>query len=149
MNLIDGKAIAARINEETRECVLRLKRHGITPGLAVVLVGDHPASIVYVRNKDRTSQQLGLDSRKIELPGTTSQADLLRLVDELNRDPQVHGILVQSPLPPQIDEPAVVRNIDPLKDVDGFHPLNIGKLAMGDPGALVPCTPRGCQRPPR
>ena len=146
MNLIDGKAIAARINEETRECVLRLKRHGITPGLAVVLVGDHPASIVYVRNKDRTSRELGLYSRKVELPGTTSQADLLRLIDELNRDPQVHGILVQSPLPPQIDEPTVVRNIDPLKDVDGFHPLNVGKLAMGDPGALVPCTPRGCQR---
>jgi methylenetetrahydrofolate dehydrogenase (NADP+)/methenyltetrahydrofolate cyclohydrolase len=146
MNLIDGKAIAARINEETRERVVRMKRHGVTPGLAVVLVGDHPASIIYVRNKDRTSQELGIYSHKAELPGTISQAELLRLIDELNRDRQVHGILVQSPLPPQIDEPTVVRHIDPLKDVDGLHPINIGKLAMGDPSALVPCTPRGCQR---
>ncbi|MBV9491605.1 MAG: bifunctional 5,10-methylene-tetrahydrofolate dehydrogenase/5,10-methylene-tetrahydrofolate cyclohydrolase, partial [Verrucomicrobia bacterium] len=146
MNLIDGKAIAARINEESRESVIRIKGHGVTPGLAVVLVGDHPASIIYVRNKDRTSQELGLYSRRVQLPGTTSQAELLRLVEELNQDQQVHGILVQSPLPPQIDEPTVVRRIDPLKDVDGFHPLNVGKLAMGDPTALVPCTPRGCQR---
>src|SRR5437764_7712510 len=146
MDLSDGKAIAARINEEPRERVQRLKQHGVIPGLAVVLVGDHPASVVYVRNKDRTSQELGLYSRKVELPAAASQDELLQVIDDMNRDRQVHGILVQSPLPPQIDEPTVVRNIDPSKDVDGLHPLNVGKLAIGDPSALVPCTPLGCQR---
>ncbi len=146
MNLIDGKAIAERINEQTRDKVERLKESGITPGLAVVLVGDDPASIAYVRNKDRTSQKVGFFSRKIELPAETSQSDLLKIVDELNKDPVIHGILVQSPPPPHIHEEKIVLAIDPAKDVDGFHPMNVGKLAMGDPTALVPCTPLGCQR---
>jgi methylenetetrahydrofolate dehydrogenase (NADP+)/methenyltetrahydrofolate cyclohydrolase len=146
MNLIDGRAVAARINEETREQITRLKKQGITPGLAVVLVGENPASVVYVRNKDRTSQELGLHSRKIELPASTTQAELQQVIHELNGDPGVHGILVQSPLPAHLDEALVVRTIDPAKDVDGFHPVNVGKLAMGDPTALVPCTPLGCQR---
>jgi methylenetetrahydrofolate dehydrogenase (NADP+) / methenyltetrahydrofolate cyclohydrolase len=146
MNLIDGKAVAERINEQTREKIERLKKNGITPGLAVVLVGNDPASIAYVRTKDRISQKLGFISRKIELPTETSQFDLLNIVDDLNADPAIHGILVQSPPPPHIDEAEVVITIDPAKDVDGFHPMNVGKLAMGDPTALVPCTPLGCQR---
>src|SRR6202043_3876458 len=100
MNLIDGKAVAERINEQTREKVARLKKFGITPGLAVVLIGDNPASIAYVRNKDRTSQKLGFFSRKIELPAETSQSDLLKIIDDLNADPAIHGIRVQSPPPP-------------------------------------------------
>jgi methylenetetrahydrofolate dehydrogenase (NADP+) / methenyltetrahydrofolate cyclohydrolase len=146
MNLIDGKAIAERINEQTREKVARLKELGITPGLAVVLVGNDPASMAYVQNKDRTSKKLGFFSRKIDLPAETSQSDLLKIVADLNADPMIHGILVQSPQPPQINEAKVVLTIDPAKDVDGFHPMNVGKLAMGDPTALVPCTPLGCQR---
>lgn len=146
MNLIDGKEIAQRINAETRDAVARLRRNGIIPGLAVVLVGDNPASMAYVRNKDRTSQELGFNSKKIELPKETSQAELLKIVRDLNQDPNIHGILVQSPLPSQIDERKIVLALDPVKDVDGFHPINVGKLAMGDPTALVPCTPLGCQR---
>jgi methylenetetrahydrofolate dehydrogenase (NADP+) / methenyltetrahydrofolate cyclohydrolase len=146
MYLIDGKAVAARINEQTREKVVRLKERGITPGLAVVLIGEDPASVAYVRNKDRTSQKLGLFSRKIELPGETSQSEVLNIVHDLNADPAIHGILVQSPLPPHIDEAEIVIAIDPVKDIDGLHPMNVGKLAMGDPTALVPCTPLGCQR---
>jgi methylenetetrahydrofolate dehydrogenase (NADP+) / methenyltetrahydrofolate cyclohydrolase len=146
MELIDGKAIARKINDETRAKVAELKRLGVVPGLAVVLVGDDPASVVYVRNKDRTSQELGLHSRKIELGSNTSQAELLKVVAQLNSDPEIHGILVQSPPPPQIDEAAIVRAISPGKDVDGLHPVNVGKLAIGDPTALVSCTPLGCQR---
>jgi methylenetetrahydrofolate dehydrogenase (NADP+)/methenyltetrahydrofolate cyclohydrolase len=146
MNLIDGKAVAERVNEQTREKIGRLQERGIRPGLAVVLVGTDPASMAYVRNKDRTSQKLGFFSRKIELPKETSQSDLLKIVHDLNADPAIHGILVQSPPPPQIDEGKIVVAIDPAKDVDGFHPINVGKLAMGDPTALVPCTPLGCQR---
>src|SRR6516165_4199390 len=141
VQLIDGKKSAERINGETRETLSRLRKHGITPGLAVVLVGDNPASMAYVRNKDRTSQELGFHSKKIELPKDTPQDDLLRIVHELNRDPSLHCILVQSPLPPQIDEHSIVLALDPAQDVDGFHPVNVGKLAMGDPTALVPCTP--------
>jgi methylenetetrahydrofolate dehydrogenase (NADP+) / methenyltetrahydrofolate cyclohydrolase len=146
MNLIDGKAAAERINEETCQKTERLKRRGTTPGLAVVLVGDNPASVAYVRNKDRTSQKLGLFSRKIELPNETTQTALLDIIRNLNGDPSIHGILVQSPLPPHIDEGKIVNAIDPAKDVDGLHPINVGRLAMGDPTALVPCTPLGCQR---
>jgi methylenetetrahydrofolate dehydrogenase (NADP+) / methenyltetrahydrofolate cyclohydrolase len=146
MNLIDGKAAAERINEETCQKTERLKRRGTTPGLAVVLVGDNPASVAYVRNKDRTSQKLGLFSRKIELPNETTQTALLDIIRNLNDDPSIHGILVQSPLPPHIDEGKIVNAIDPAKDVDGLHPINVGRLAMGDPTALVPCTPLGCQR---
>jgi len=146
MNLIDGKAISHRINAATRETVTGLKQNGVVPGLAVVLVGDNPASMAYVRNKDRTSQEFRFHYEKIELPKDTPQDELLRIVHQLNRDPSIHGILVQSPLPPQIDERSIVLALDPAKDVDGFHPVNVGKLAMGDPTALVPCTPLGCQR---
>jgi methylenetetrahydrofolate dehydrogenase (NADP+) / methenyltetrahydrofolate cyclohydrolase len=146
MNLIDGKEIGRRITEKTRETVARLRRNGIIPGLAVVLVGDNPASMAYVRNKDRTSQELGFNSKKIEFRKETPQAELLKIVRELNQDQTIHGILVQSPLPSQIDEREIVLALDPAKDVDGFHPINVGKLAMGDPTALVPCTPLGCQR---
>jgi methylenetetrahydrofolate dehydrogenase (NADP+) / methenyltetrahydrofolate cyclohydrolase len=146
MILIDGKAVAERINDQTREKVARLKERDITPGLAVVLIGENPASMAYVRNKDRTSQKLGFFSRKIELPAETSQSEVLKIVQELNADPAIHGILVQSPPPPQINEKEIVVAIDPAKDVDGFHPMNVGRLAMGDPAALVPCTPLGCQR---
>ena len=146
MKLIDGKAVAERINEETRAKVEHLKRHGITPGLAVVLVGDDPASVAYVRNKDKISKELGFYSKKIELNASTTQHELLKTVNGLNANPAIHGILVQSPQPPQIKEEEIVRSLDPTKDVDGFHPVNVGKLAMGDLSALVPCTPLGCQR---
>jgi methylenetetrahydrofolate dehydrogenase (NADP+)/methenyltetrahydrofolate cyclohydrolase len=143
---IDGKAIAARCLEQTKHNIETLRQAGITPGLAVVLVGENPASVAYVRSKDKTCRELGMHSRKIELPATTSQEELLAVVDSLNHDPAIHGILVQSPPPPQIDEAAVVLAIDPRKDVDGFHPVNVAKLAMDDPTALVPCTPLGCLR---
>jgi methylenetetrahydrofolate dehydrogenase (NADP+) / methenyltetrahydrofolate cyclohydrolase len=143
-NIINGKATAARCLEETGRQIAELRAAGITPGLAVVLVGENPASLAYVRSKDKTCRELGMFSRKIELPADTTQAELLRTVAELNADPAIHGILVQSPPPPQIDEAAIVRAIDPRKDVDGFHPLNVAALAMDDPSAMVPCTPLGC-----
>ena len=146
MQLIDGKVIAEKINEETKRKAEDLKRHGVVPGLAVVLVGTDPASVSYVRSKDRVSQDLGFHSKKIELPEETSEAALLQIVKELNADSQIHGILVQSPLPKQIDESKITLALDPAKDVDGFHPINVGKLAMGDPSGIVPCTPLGCQR---
>jgi methylenetetrahydrofolate dehydrogenase (NADP+)/methenyltetrahydrofolate cyclohydrolase len=146
MILIEGKAVAERINEQTREKVTLLKKSGITPGLAVVLIGNDPASISYVRSKDRTSQKLGFFSRKIELPAETTQSEVMKIVHDLNADAAVHGILVQSPPPEHINEREIVLAIDPAKDVDGFHPVNVGKLAMDDPTALVPCTPLGCQR---
>jgi methylenetetrahydrofolate dehydrogenase (NADP+)/methenyltetrahydrofolate cyclohydrolase len=142
--IIDGKATAARCNEETARDIAALKSRGITPGLAVIILGENPASLAYVRSKDKTCRELGMHSRKLELPAATSQEELLRLIAELNADPAVHGILVQSPCPPQIDESAIVRAIDPRKDVDGFHPLNVAALAMEDPSALIPCTPLGC-----
>jgi len=142
--IIDGKATAARCNEETGRDIAALRAQGITPGLAVVLIGEHPASQAYVRSKDKTCRELGMHSRKLELPAATTQEDLLRIIAELNADPSIHGILVQSPCPPHIDESSVVRAIDPRKDVDGFHPLNVAALAMEDPSALVPCTPLGC-----
>ena len=146
MNLIDGKAIAAKINHESKAAIAELKAKGVTPGLAVVLVGDNPASQAYVRNKDKTAKELGIYSVKKELPVATTQAELIAIVQELNADPAIHGILVQSPPPPHIDERAVIEAIDPRKDVDGFHPMNVGKLALGDPDAFVPCTPLGVQR---
>jgi methylenetetrahydrofolate dehydrogenase (NADP+) / methenyltetrahydrofolate cyclohydrolase len=146
MKLLDGKAVAEQINEETRGKVEELKRRGIIPGLAVVLVGDDPASAAYVRNKDKVSKALGFYSQKIELDASTTQRELLATVSQLNANPAIHGILVQSPQPPQIKEEEVVRAIDPKKDVDGLHPINVGKLAIGDLEALVPCTPLGCQR---
>ena len=142
--IIDGKAVAARCNAETTRDIAALRARGIAPGLAVVLLGDNPASQAYVRSKDRTCRELGMHSRKLELPAATSQDELLGLIAGLNADPAIHGILVQSPCPPHIDESAVVRAIDPRKDVDGFHPLNVAALAMEDPSALVPCTPLGC-----
>ena len=145
-NVIDGRAIAEKVYVDLRREIADLKSKGVTPGLAVILVGDNPASRAYVRSKDKMSRELGLHSVKLELPESTSQQELVTRVEELNRDPKVHGILVQSPPPKQIDEAAVVRALDPRKDVDGFHPLNVAKLAMGDPTGFVPCTPLGVQR---
>ena len=146
MQRIDGAAVAAKVMEETKARIAILASRGVQPGLAVVLVGDDPASRAYVRSKDRKAAELGLHSVKHELPADTDQATLLALVAELNADPAVHGILVQSPPPPQINEAEVVLAIDPRKDVDGFHPVNVAKLAMEDPTGFVPCTPLGCIR---
>ncbi len=143
---IDGIAVAAKVMEETRLRIAALAQRGITPGLAVVLVGDDPASRAYVRSKDRKAAELGLHSVKKELKADTTQAELLSVVAELNADPSIHGILVQSPPPPHIDEAEIVKAIDPRKDVDGFHPVNVAKLAMEDPTGFVPCTPLGCIR---
>lgn len=141
--IIDGKAIAAGVQSETAARVLRLaSEHGLVPGLAVVLVGHNPASEVYVRNKARQTVACGMRSFERKLPAETSEAELLALIAALNADPQIHGILVQLPLPPQINSARVIEAIDPAKDVDGFHPLNVGRLAAGEP-ALVPCTPLG------
>ena len=146
MNLIDGKAIAQKINLESRQAVLQLAARGLKPGLAVVLIGEDPASRAYVRAKDKMCQELGMHSIKHELAAETTQAELIALVRQLNADPAIHGILVQSPPPAHIDERAVVETIDPRKDVDGFHPVNVAKLALGDGDGFVPCTPLGCQR---
>ncbi len=145
-HIIDGKAVAAAVLNEVRAETAALKAKGVTPGLAVVLVGEDPASKVYVGAKDRTCLELGLHSRKITLPAETTQAELIAVVQELNADPLIHGILVQSPPPKHIDEEAVIRAIDPLKDVDGFHPENVAKLVLEDPSGFVPCTPAGCMR---
>ena len=144
--IIDGAAVAETVLAECRMQIDTLKAQGHTPGLAVVLVGDNPASRSYVRAKDRMCQKIGMHSVKLELPAETTQAELLDVVARLNADPAVHGILVQSPPPKPIDEAAIVLAIDPAKDVDGFHPVNVGKLAVGDPNGFVPCTPLGCQR---
>src|SRR5437870_10767633 len=144
--LIDGRAIAEKVYVDLRREIAKLKSQGVAPGLAVVLVGDHPASRAYVRSKGKMSRELGLHSVKLELPASTTQSELLSRVEELNRDPAIHGILLQSPPPKQIDEAAIVRALDPRKDVDGFHPLNVAKLALGDPTGFVPCTPLGVQR---
>ena len=144
--LIDGRAIGEKVYVDLRHEIAELKSRGLTPGLAVVLVGDNPASRAYVRSKDKISRELGLHSVKLELPASTSQSELLARVEELNRDPAIHGILVQSPPPKQIDEAAIVRALDPRKDVDGFHPLNVAKLALEDPTGFVPCTPLGVLR---
>src|SRR5437660_3398191 len=144
--LIDGRAIAEKVYVDLRGDIAELEARGVTPGLAVVLVGDNPASRAYVRSKDKMCRELGLHSVKLELPAVTTEEELLTRVDEFNRDPSIHGILVQSPPPKQIDEAAIVRALDPRKDVDGFHPLNVAKLASGDPTGFVPCTPLGCHR---
>lgn len=143
---IDGKAVAEKVLAETKARVGELARRGVKPGLAVVLVGDDPASRAYVRSKDRKAAELGLHSVKHELPAETAQGELLALIAELNADPAIHGILVQSPPPPHINEAEVVLAIDPRKDVDGFHPVNVAKLAMEDESGFVPCTPLGCIR---
>ena len=144
--LIDGRAVAEKVYVELRHEIAALKSRGITPGLAVILVGDNPASRTYVRSKDKMSRKLGLYSRKLELPASITQSELLAHVEELNQDPAIHAILVQSPPPPQIDEAIIVRALDPRKDVDGFHPENVAKLALGDTSGFVPCTPLGVQR---
>lgn len=145
-HLIEGRTIAEKVYADLRGEIAELKKRELTPGLAVVLVGDNPASRAYVRSKDKMCRDLGLHSVKLELPAGTTQAQLLAHVEELNRDPAIHGILVQSPPPKQIDEAAIVRALDPGKDVDGFHPVNVAKLALGDESGFVPCTPLGCQR---
>ncbi|MFK7912127.1 MAG: bifunctional methylenetetrahydrofolate dehydrogenase/methenyltetrahydrofolate cyclohydrolase FolD [Akkermansiaceae bacterium] len=144
--IIDGKAVAAKVLSECEQKIESLKSSGVVPGLAVVLVGEDPASKVYVGSKVRKCAELGLFSRKIELPADTTQEEVLATVEELNADDQIHGILVQSPPPPQIDEEAIVRAIDPAKDVDGFHPENVAKLALEDETGFVPCTPAGCMK---
>ena len=140
--LIDGKVIAAQIKEELKEQVAAMKADGKNVCLAVVQVGEDPASSVYVRNKKRACEYIGIESRSYELKEETTQEELIHLVDTLNQDPQVDGILVQLPLPRQIDEDAVIRAISPKKDVDGFHPMNVGKMFVGEEG-FVPCTPAG------
>jgi len=143
--IIDGRAAAARVTARVAEETLRLKAEaGCIPGLAVVLVGDDPASRVYVGGKGRKAEELGFRSVQHSLPATTSEADLLALVAGLNADPAIHGILVQLPLPAEIDKNRVIEAIRPEKDVDGLHPINVGRLASGVGEAIVPCTPAGC-----
>jgi methylenetetrahydrofolate dehydrogenase (NADP+)/methenyltetrahydrofolate cyclohydrolase len=143
--IIDGVAIARSIREEAARAAARLTEAGIRPGLAVVLVGEDPASTVYVRSKGRACDEAGMHSVTIQLPATTTQQELLKTVHALNHDALVHGILVQMPLPKHLDADAVIKAIDPRKDVDGFHPVNVGKLLIGERDGFVPCTPAGIQ----
>ena len=143
--LIDGNAIARSIRQEVTTEVAKLVARGIKPGLAVVLVGDDPASEVYVRNKGRACDEAGMHSVTINMPATTTQAELLAQVERLNEDPAIHGILVQMPLPKHLDAEVVIRSILPTKDVDGFHPVNVGKNLIGERDGFVPCTPAGVQ----
>jgi methylenetetrahydrofolate dehydrogenase (NADP+) / methenyltetrahydrofolate cyclohydrolase len=145
-NLIDGTALAKQIRAEVAAEVAELRKHGITPGLTVVLVGEDPASAVYVGAKEKASREAGMTGETIRLPVDTTQAQLLALVEQLNADSSVHGILVQMPLPKQIDPDTVILHIDPTKDVDGFHPINVGKLLIGQTDGFAPCTPAGVQR---
>ena len=140
--IIDGRAVA---DETLTECAGRVAAAGCAPGLAVLIVGDNPASEVYVRNKVRACEKVGLQSQKIALPADTAESALLDKIAALNSDPQTHGILLQLPLPPQMDAEKILLSIAPEKDVDGFHPANMGRLAAGLPG-LQPCTPLGCMR---
>ncbi|HBK04806.1 MAG TPA: bifunctional methylenetetrahydrofolate dehydrogenase/methenyltetrahydrofolate cyclohydrolase FolD [Acetobacteraceae bacterium] len=140
--LIDGKAVAATLRAEV---AAKVRAAGFTPGLAVILVGGDPASSVYVRTKDRAAREAGIEARTIRLPAETTQSDLLGIIQALNEDPAIDGILVQLPLPRGIDAQAVIEAIDPAKDVDGFHPVNVGHLASGRP-TLVPCTPLGVMK---
>ena len=142
-DIIDGKAFAAKVREQVAGHVTRLKQeHGITPGLAVVLVGEDPASQVYVRSKGKQTVEVGMESFEHRLEADTSEEDLLAIVDKLNKDPKVHGILVQLPLPDHLDSDLVINSIDPAKDVDGFHISNVGLLGTGQK-SMVPCTPLG------
>jgi methylenetetrahydrofolate dehydrogenase (NADP+)/methenyltetrahydrofolate cyclohydrolase len=143
--LIDGVAIARSIREEVARDASLLIERGIRPGLAVVLVGEDPASTVYVRSKGKATDDAGMHSVTVRLPATTSQSELNDVVATLNRDRLVHGILVQMPLPKHLDADAIIRAIDPRKDVDGFHPVNVGKLLIGERDGFVPCTPAGIQ----
>src|SRR5262249_36412565 len=144
-NLIDGRAIAAQIQGELTRRVADLKARGIQPGLAFVRVGEDPASKVYVGRKEKTSAELGIFSETKVLPATASENELLELLAQLNADPRWHGILVQAPLPKQIREAVIYASVLPQKDVDGFHPVNVGKLMLGDPTGFRPCTPAGIQ----
>jgi methylenetetrahydrofolate dehydrogenase (NADP+)/methenyltetrahydrofolate cyclohydrolase len=141
--IIDGKSIAAELRGKIARDVKRVAAHGVVPSIAVVLVGEDPASSVYVRAKSKAVAEAGMRAIDRTLPATTSEAELLKIIAELNADREVNGILVQLPLPKQIDSQRVISAIDPAKDIDGFHPINVGRLARGLP-ALVPCTPLGC-----
>jgi methylenetetrahydrofolate dehydrogenase (NADP+)/methenyltetrahydrofolate cyclohydrolase len=143
--LIDGSAVAKKVRDQVAIDVAALRARGVTPGLTVVLVGDDPASAVYVGGKEKASREAGMAGETIRLPSTTTQGELLALVDQLNHDETVHGILVQMPLPKQIDPDTVINRIRPEKDVDGFHPVNVGKLLIGHTDGFVPCTPAGVQ----
>lgn len=143
--LIDGVAVARKVRGEVAARCAALAGRGIVPGLTVVLVGDDPASAVYVRNKEKASVEAGMRGETIRLPASTTEAELLAVVDRLNADVAVHGILVQMPLPRQISAQAVIRRINPAKDVDGFHPINVGKILSGERDGFAPCTPAGVQ----
>ena len=142
-SLIDGKAVAAKIRARVAEGVNALKSKGVIPGLSVILVGDDPASAVYVRNKGKACEEAGMRGETIRMRANTTEAELLAVIDRLNASKQVHGILVQMPLPKQIDADAVLRRVDPAKDVDGFHPVNVGKMLIGQTDGFAPCTPSG------
>ncbi|NYT10977.1 MAG: bifunctional methylenetetrahydrofolate dehydrogenase/methenyltetrahydrofolate cyclohydrolase FolD [Methanomassiliicoccales archaeon] len=142
--IISGKDVSSEIKEELKGRIASLKEKGVTPGLVVILVGEDPASQVYVRMKGKACEELGLYSDTKRFPEDLPEDELLKLIDELNEDPRVHGILVQLPLPKHIDENKVLLRIKPEKDVDGFHPVNVGKMLIGEPGFL-PCTPHGVQ----
>ena len=145
-NLIDGRAIAEQIHSETIARIAALKSRGLQPGLAFVRVGEDPASKVYVGMKEKTAQRLGLLSETHVLDQSTSQTELLALLAKLNADPRIHGILVQAPLPAHINAATVYSTVLPQKDVDGFHPVNVGKLMLADPSGFAPCTPAGVQQ---
>ncbi len=142
MNLIDGKKTAADIRSEIKERVAALKEKGVQPGLAVILVGDDPASKTYVTAKEKACAEAGIYSDDNRLPADTSRETLLALIDKLNNDPKIHGILVQLPLPGHLDESEILQSISPVKDADGFHPINMGRLVIGEK-SLLPCTPHG------
>jgi methylenetetrahydrofolate dehydrogenase (NADP+)/methenyltetrahydrofolate cyclohydrolase len=142
-NVIDGRAVAAQIQRELAQRVADLNQRGVRPGLAFVRVGEDPASKVYVGRKEKACAELGIFSETHVLPQTTTEVDLLGLLKKLNADPRLHGILVQAPLPRQIREAVVYATVSPQKDVDGFHPVNVGKLMLGDPSGFQPCTPAG------
>ena len=141
--IIDGERVGAEIRAEVGRAVEDLKAHDCTPGLAVVLVGDNPASAVYVRMKAKACEEVGIYSLVIRLPAETEQRELEKVIDELNADGAIHGMLVQLPLPPQIDERSILWRVSPDKDVDGFHPINVGRVVMGDLDAFRPATPAG------
>ena len=144
--LLDGKSLSREIEDDLKNRVEKLNNKGIEPHLAVILVGDDPASHVYVRNKENACKRTGIKSTKIILPSSTSEKEVLDLIGEMNEDDNIHGILVQSPTPKQINELKITNKIDPTKDVDGFHPQNLGKLVQGDTDGLLPCTPAGIMK---
>jgi len=143
--LIDGRAIGQKVRAEAAKRARKLAERGIKPGLAVVLVGEDPASVVYTSSKAKAAEEAGMYSVNLRLPVEISQEELLRRVDKLNADPKIHGILVQMPLPRHIDPDAIIRRIDPYKDVDGVHPVNVGKMRIGEKDGFIPCTPAGVQ----